>query len=58
MTHAIVTKELKQFKGGKPLEVTEGVRTKTKEYVKKFMGRFGNTNYIPSPSPENRPHSK
>lgn len=49
MTHAILLKELKHSRGNKPLEVTDGVKQKTKEYVKKFMGRFGNSNYIPSP---------
>jgi hypothetical protein len=48
MTHAIVTKELKN-KEGKPLEVTDSVKHKTKEYIKKFMGRFGSSNYLPSP---------
>lgn len=49
MTHAIFLKELKHSREGRPLEVTEGVKQKTKEYIKKFMGRFGTSNYIPSP---------
>lgn len=49
MTHAILLKELKHSREGKTLEVTDSVKHKTKEYVKKFMGRFGSNNYAPSP---------
>jgi len=49
MTHAIFLKELKNAREGKPLEVTDSVKHKTKEYIKKYMGRFGSSHYLRSP---------
>lgn len=49
MTHGIMTKELKHIREGKALEVTESIKVKTKEYVKKYMARFANSNYLRSP---------
>jgi len=49
MTHAIVLKELKHTRDAKSLEVTDSVKHKTKEYIKKFMARFSTANYARSP---------
>ena len=41
LTHAVMAKELKHCRHLEDLEVNENVRFKTREFVKKYMGRFG-----------------
>nr|XP_059883691.1 LOW QUALITY PROTEIN: histone-lysine N-methyltransferase SETD2-like [Delphinus delphis] len=41
LTHGVTNKELKYCKNPKDLECNEDVRHKTKEYIKKYMQRFG-----------------
>ncbi|CAG2105531.1 unnamed protein product [Medioppia subpectinata] len=41
LTHTIMGKEIKQCKSLEQLSCNESVKTKTKEYVKKYMARFG-----------------
>ena len=48
MTHTITLKELKRCQDGKTLIVSESVKHKTKEYVKKYMAKFPG-NYVKSP---------
>ncbi|ODM96183.1 hypothetical protein Ocin01_10498 [Orchesella cincta] len=49
ITHAILLKELKHTRDVHSLEVTDSVKHKTKEYIKKFMARFPHGVYIRSP---------
>lgn len=43
LTHAVLSKELKHCRHPEDLEVNENVKSKAKDYVKKYMGRFGPT---------------
>jgi len=55
ITHTIMLKELKHTRDVASLEVTDSVKHKTKEYIKKFMARFPNGIYVRSPE---NPQSK
>lgn len=41
LTHGVMNKELKACKNPEDLECNENVKHKTKEYIKKYMQRFG-----------------
>lgn len=41
LTHTIMGKEIKQCKSVEHLSCNEAVKHKTKDYVKKYMSRFG-----------------
>ncbi len=41
ITHAVLDKELKHCRHLEDLEVNENVKAKAKDYVKKYMERFG-----------------
>ncbi|XP_072181261.1 uncharacterized protein [Diadema setosum] len=41
LTHGIMAKELKHCRNIEDLEVNENVKHKAKEYIKKYMGRYG-----------------
>ncbi|CAG7725604.1 unnamed protein product [Allacma fusca] len=49
LTHMVTTKEVKHCKNAKTLVVNDSVRHKTKEFVKKYMGKFAGRDYEPSP---------
>lgn len=42
LTHGVMNKELKSCKNPEDLECNENVKHKTKEYIKKYMQKFGN----------------
>uniref|UniRef100_A0A8C0EAT6 Histone-lysine N-methyltransferase SETD2 n=1 Tax=Bubo bubo TaxID=30461 RepID=A0A8C0EAT6_BUBBB len=46
LTHGVMNKELKYCKNPEDLECNENVKHKTKEYIKKYMQKFG-ANYKP-----------
>ncbi|NXG89795.1 SETD2 methyltransferase, partial [Stercorarius parasiticus] len=41
LTHGVMNKELKYCKNPEDLECNENVKHKTKEYIKKYMQKFG-----------------
>ena len=41
LTHAVLVKEMKHCKHHEDLEVNENVKAKAKDFVKKYMGRYG-----------------
>lgn len=41
LTHGIMAKELKHCRNIEDLEVNENVKHKAKEYIRKYMGRYG-----------------
>ena len=41
LTHTVLDKELKHCRHVEDLEVNENVKAKAKEFVKKYMTRFG-----------------
>ena len=41
LTHGVYAKEMKHCKHHEDLEVNENVKAKAKDYVKKYMGKFG-----------------
>lgn len=41
LTHGVMNKELKSCKNPEDLECNENVKHKTKEYIKKYMQKFG-----------------
>lgn len=41
MTHAVLVKEMKHCKHHEDLEVNENVKAKAKDYVRKYMAKFG-----------------
>lgn len=41
LTHGVMNKELKACTNPEDLECNENVKHKTKEYIKKYMQRFG-----------------
>lgn len=41
LTHGVMNKELKACNNPEDLECNENVKHKTKEYIKKYMQRFG-----------------
>ncbi|NXC29014.1 SETD2 methyltransferase, partial [Campylorhamphus procurvoides] len=41
LTHGVMNKELKYCKSPEDLECNENVKHKTKEYIKKYMQKFG-----------------
>ena len=45
----VTTKEVKHCKNAKTLVVNDSVKHKTKEFVKKYMGKFAGRTYAPSP---------
>eukprot|EP00062_Callorhinchus_milii_P025244 gi/632986012/ref/XP_007910004.1/ PREDICTED: histone-lysine N-methyltransferase SETD2 isoform X2 [Callorhinchus milii] len=51
LTHGVMNKELKQCKNPEDLECNENVKHKTKEYIKKYMQKFGAT-YKPKEEPD------
>ncbi|XP_076826896.1 histone-lysine N-methyltransferase SETD2 [Brachyhypopomus gauderio] len=51
LTHGVMNKELKSCKNPEDLECNENVKHKTKEYIKKYMQKFG-TVYRPKEDPE------
>lgn len=51
LTHHVMSKELKHCRHVEDLEVNENVKAKAKDYVRKYMSKFG-TNYKKSSSPQ------
>ncbi|XP_062913227.1 histone-lysine N-methyltransferase SETD2 isoform X2 [Mobula hypostoma] len=51
LTHGVMNKELKQCKNPEDLECNENVKHKTKEYIKKYMQKFGAV-YKPKEEPD------
>ncbi|XP_060679710.1 histone-lysine N-methyltransferase SETD2 isoform X3 [Hemiscyllium ocellatum] len=51
LTHGVMNKELKQCKNPEDLECNENVKHKTKEYIKKYMQKFGAI-YKPKEEPD------
>lgn len=51
LTHGVMNKELKSCKNPEDLECNENVKHKTKEYIKKYMHKFG-TVYRPKEDTE------
>ncbi|XP_069715217.1 histone-lysine N-methyltransferase SETD2 [Phaenicophaeus curvirostris] len=51
LTHGVMNKELKYCKNPEDLECNENVKHKTKEYIKKYMQKFGAL-YKPKEDPE------
>ncbi|XP_076088856.1 uncharacterized protein LOC143059261 isoform X2 [Mytilus galloprovincialis] len=51
LTHHVMSKELKHCRHVEDLEVNENVKSKAKDYVKKYMGKFGMI-YRKSASPD------
>ncbi|XP_052080137.1 uncharacterized protein LOC127718205 isoform X2 [Mytilus californianus] len=51
LTHHVMSKELKHCRHVEDLEVNENVKAKAKDYVKKYMGKFGMI-YRKSASPD------
>jgi histone-lysine N-methyltransferase SETD2 len=43
LTHAVMSKELKYCRHAEDLEVNENVKAKAKEFVRKYMSKFGST---------------
>lgn len=41
LTHHVMAKELKHCRHVEDLEVNENVKAKAKDYVRKYMSRFG-----------------
>ncbi|CAE1308229.1 SETD2 [Acanthosepion pharaonis] len=50
LTHHVMAKELKHCKHPEDLEVNENVKAKAKDYIKKYMSKFG-ANYKKAQSP-------
>ncbi|CAH1789994.1 unnamed protein product [Owenia fusiformis] len=50
LTHTVLAKELKHCRHEEDLEVNESVKAKARDYVKKYMSKFGNI-YKKAPSP-------
>ncbi|XP_062602613.1 microtubule-associated protein futsch-like [Saccostrea cucullata] len=51
LTHHVMAKELKHCRHVEDLEVNENVKSKAKDYVKKYMGKFGSV-YRKTGSPD------
>ncbi|KAH9489593.1 hypothetical protein Btru_036451, partial [Bulinus truncatus] len=51
LTHHVMSKELKHCRHVEDLEVNENVKAKAKDYVRKYMSKFG-SNYRKSSSPQ------
>lgn len=51
LTHHVMAKELKHCRHVEDLEVNENVKSKAKDYVKKYMGKFGSV-YSKTGSPD------
>ncbi|KAL8618803.1 hypothetical protein ACOMHN_000231 [Nucella lapillus] len=51
LTHHVMAKELKHCRHVEDLEVNENVKAKAKDYVKKYMSRYGST-FKKSASPD------
>ncbi len=51
LTHGVMNKELKSCSNPEDLECNENVKHKTKEYIKKYMQKFG-TVYRPKEDTE------
>ncbi|XP_059174728.1 uncharacterized protein LOC131954909 isoform X2 [Physella acuta] len=51
LTHHVMSKELKHCRHVEDLEVNENVKAKAKDYVRKYMSKFG-ANYRKSSSPQ------